>query len=638
MACNLSDHVTSIGRHPDSTVVLDDASVSSHHAEIIVADGRHTLRDLRSTNGTKVNGKATSEITIVKGDIISFGAVECIFEDLITPNEPAQTDPATGAKIEALLQKCGPLSNPVILGRRFVEYILVLALGLFLAGVLVAGFTMFFRSPMAKSAPQWRAIATFVSLFLAAPLMALSQWLLFRLDRRGEQNLCLFLRVFRAEESHGNLPAWLKAALGHEFKLSGIRPPAARASWLSIIGSPALTGLCLLGSPLFELEASERNCTARLLATLSRTRLVFIDMRELDSHLREQIYLACVTLSPKRCVFIVDDSILLEDWRLRIIETLGYAGPSDELRMLVWPRDESPDERAFFTAMERLIVSIPNGPVKVPPVAVSHVCAKTSRLDWKTPWLERDSAIVVAYLIAQLIAIPLLLAFAGTILRFSGVALPVAQAAYIFVFLAVSEVIFWDAWLRLLGQENLAKRLNPFGLHAFGRLRAAAALKVAGVAVWVVGILLAVSAFREVREKSRRIVTEIYARQLESTIFVYQMDHEKRFPVERSDNKHTFVVMTPDSYILTALLNDRLFADGRQAMKFAADGWGTPFHIWMDVKKEGVIVIPGHPEDFKATMVIQSAGPDRIFGNQDDVFVTFSEPSIQRPKASPPPR
>jgi pSer/pThr/pTyr-binding forkhead associated (FHA) protein len=45
-----------VGRSPDSDVVIDDASVSKHHAKLIW-DGQRTLvEDLKSSNGTWVNG------------------------------------------------------------------------------------------------------------------------------------------------------------------------------------------------------------------------------------------------------------------------------------------------------------------------------------------------------------------------------------------------------------------------------------------------------------------------------------------------------------------------------------------------------------------------------------------------------
>ncbi|MBX3437213.1 MAG: SpoIIE family protein phosphatase [Planctomycetaceae bacterium] len=47
---------TVIGRHPNCQVVLDNASVSRHHAQILESHGTFYLEDLRSRNGTFLNG------------------------------------------------------------------------------------------------------------------------------------------------------------------------------------------------------------------------------------------------------------------------------------------------------------------------------------------------------------------------------------------------------------------------------------------------------------------------------------------------------------------------------------------------------------------------------------------------------
>src|SRR5438105_15067849 len=53
----ISGGAFTIGRHPDSTLVLTDHEASSRHAVIETdADGKVTLRDLNSTNGTFLNG------------------------------------------------------------------------------------------------------------------------------------------------------------------------------------------------------------------------------------------------------------------------------------------------------------------------------------------------------------------------------------------------------------------------------------------------------------------------------------------------------------------------------------------------------------------------------------------------------
>jgi pSer/pThr/pTyr-binding forkhead associated (FHA) protein len=47
--------VTSLGRHPDSDIFLDDVTVSRRHAEITRSDRGYEIRDAGSLNGTYVD-------------------------------------------------------------------------------------------------------------------------------------------------------------------------------------------------------------------------------------------------------------------------------------------------------------------------------------------------------------------------------------------------------------------------------------------------------------------------------------------------------------------------------------------------------------------------------------------------------
>lgn len=66
-----------IGRHPSSDLQLDpegDLDVSAHHAEVRAEDGRVTIRDAGSTNGTFVNGRRVDGTQPLRdGDVISLG-------------------------------------------------------------------------------------------------------------------------------------------------------------------------------------------------------------------------------------------------------------------------------------------------------------------------------------------------------------------------------------------------------------------------------------------------------------------------------------------------------------------------------------------------------------------------------------
>jgi len=69
--------VISVGRHPTNDFRFHperDPDVSSRHAEFRVLDMKTTLVDLRSTNGTYVNGqRVDGERALFDGDLISFG-------------------------------------------------------------------------------------------------------------------------------------------------------------------------------------------------------------------------------------------------------------------------------------------------------------------------------------------------------------------------------------------------------------------------------------------------------------------------------------------------------------------------------------------------------------------------------------
>lgn len=70
-----------LGRQLQSDIVLNDTNVSRTHAEFVSAAGEVTVKDLGSTNGTKVNGVLiTNEQLLQHGDVINFGTVQVRFE------------------------------------------------------------------------------------------------------------------------------------------------------------------------------------------------------------------------------------------------------------------------------------------------------------------------------------------------------------------------------------------------------------------------------------------------------------------------------------------------------------------------------------------------------------------------------
>lgn len=66
-----------IGQRSDNDLVISDATVSRHHAQIVAKQTSHgmvvLLQDLGSLNGTLVNGKPCHETRIVGGESVTLG-------------------------------------------------------------------------------------------------------------------------------------------------------------------------------------------------------------------------------------------------------------------------------------------------------------------------------------------------------------------------------------------------------------------------------------------------------------------------------------------------------------------------------------------------------------------------------------
>jgi pSer/pThr/pTyr-binding forkhead associated (FHA) protein len=71
----LSGSRVTVGRGLDNDIVLEDASVSRHHAELVREGTQLAVRDLGSTNGTWVNASRISAASIHPGDELAFGTV-----------------------------------------------------------------------------------------------------------------------------------------------------------------------------------------------------------------------------------------------------------------------------------------------------------------------------------------------------------------------------------------------------------------------------------------------------------------------------------------------------------------------------------------------------------------------------------
>src|SRR5438132_14156541 len=84
----LVDDLITIGRGPDNTIVINNPSVSARHAHLQLAGETYRLKDLDSTNGTRVNGKPVTETLLRFDDRIRFGAAEARYEAEMSGSQP----------------------------------------------------------------------------------------------------------------------------------------------------------------------------------------------------------------------------------------------------------------------------------------------------------------------------------------------------------------------------------------------------------------------------------------------------------------------------------------------------------------------------------------------------------------------
>jgi transcriptional regulator with GAF, ATPase, and Fis domain len=101
---NMSGSTLRVGKAPDNDLVLPDDTVSRHHCELTrTADGI-IVKDLNSTNGTKVNGARVQQATFPPGTVVKVGEVEISLRPApqrvdVLPSERTSFGPAIGQSL-----------------------------------------------------------------------------------------------------------------------------------------------------------------------------------------------------------------------------------------------------------------------------------------------------------------------------------------------------------------------------------------------------------------------------------------------------------------------------------------------------------------------------------------------------------
>jgi pSer/pThr/pTyr-binding forkhead associated (FHA) protein len=76
----LAEVETTIGRHPDSDIFLDDVTVSRRHAKVTKGQGgQYSIEDMGSLNGTYLDGDRVERAALREGAQIQIGKYRLVF-------------------------------------------------------------------------------------------------------------------------------------------------------------------------------------------------------------------------------------------------------------------------------------------------------------------------------------------------------------------------------------------------------------------------------------------------------------------------------------------------------------------------------------------------------------------------------
>jgi pSer/pThr/pTyr-binding forkhead associated (FHA) protein len=75
----LDKDVTTVGRHPESDIFLDDVTVSRRHAEFHRDGNGFLVRDVGSLNGTYLNRERIEEAPLTGGDEVQIGKFRLVY-------------------------------------------------------------------------------------------------------------------------------------------------------------------------------------------------------------------------------------------------------------------------------------------------------------------------------------------------------------------------------------------------------------------------------------------------------------------------------------------------------------------------------------------------------------------------------
>src|ERR1700722_4868871 len=106
---DLSGKEITMGRVEDNKIQIEHVSVSGHHAVLKLDALDYVIKDLDSTNGTRINGERITEQKLRRNDILRLGNIELLYDSEHAP--PGQPMPSPSERVN--LAECASHGRPV---------------------------------------------------------------------------------------------------------------------------------------------------------------------------------------------------------------------------------------------------------------------------------------------------------------------------------------------------------------------------------------------------------------------------------------------------------------------------------------------------------------------------------------------
>jgi hypothetical protein len=105
---DLTGREITVGRVADNKIQIEHASVSGHHAMLRLEALDYVIKDLDSTNGTRINGERITEQKLRRNDILRLGNIELLYDSEHQP--PGQPMPNPSERVN--LAECSSRGRP----------------------------------------------------------------------------------------------------------------------------------------------------------------------------------------------------------------------------------------------------------------------------------------------------------------------------------------------------------------------------------------------------------------------------------------------------------------------------------------------------------------------------------------------